>query len=367
MHYTISFLLGIFCSTGLFGQGLMPSANHSNNETQMGFAGFGKTMLDPFHSDDLNSDFNTSISLRSFAPSNGSQGVASTSVGWAVAYMAASMAWNIEHEITENSEKALYVFDPLYPQLIAKNAEPSNDYCNSPITFEEVFNAARTSGLKRALDLPFLNCSDLQTPDIKDAYPAKLNKWHTIDLQVSPLEAFYMALKNGLPVVTGIKLTAELLDQTAIQEGVWIHENDHLFLDYQAMVLTGIVKERGRVYLELQTNYGVHFSSEGRILLPASIAHEVIFVAYALEFSFEEAYSSNGCTFEGVKLEFTGKSSMTESMKIVVEDRNFESHYKLNDQDGLVLMTTSKDSEGSSDEFEMLVSRLRLINVLNGQ
>lgn len=367
INYPISFLLSILCSTGLLGQGLMPSINDQNSENQLGFAGFGKTLLDPFHSDEIGSDFSTSISLYPFAPNNGSQGVSSTSVGWAVAYMAASMAWNIKHNITHNLEKGLYVFDPLYPQLMAQHVKSSDDYCTSPITFEEVFRSAQKSGLKRALDFPFLNCSDLQTPNLERTYSAKLSNWRAIDLQFSPLEAFYVALKNGLPVVVGVKLTAEFLDQTAIKEGAWIHENDHLFLDYQAMVLTGVVNERGRVYLELQTNYGDHFSSEGRVLLPASAAHEVMFVAYALEFSFDEAYDTNSCSFERIKVEFTGKPRKTQSVKIFVEDGDFECHYELNDQEGLILVTSTKDNEKSSAEFEILANRLRSMSVLNSQ
>ena len=144
-----------------------------------------------FSSDELPSSF----SMEKYCPSIRTQD-GSSCVGWAVAYSAASITYNVVNNITDIDEKFINTFDPyyVYSSIKSSDAKCLGADCECGTHIYEALDLVVNYGLKKMYVSPELKCSStLTTPALRNIKDR--TQYYTLDKYALLTE--YNELSNG--------------------------------------------------------------------------------------------------------------------------------------------------------------------------
>lgn len=222
-------------------------------------------------------------SLRRFCPLPVMQGDAYVSVGWATSYFQLSTQVNALQNRTDELEKQLTAFDPLYLQATKKT---DANWCEQGMTIADAYRLMKRNGNKPLMIGPWYHCGEERNPVVEETEYFRsfgIADWRKVDFMGKGMKALKQALVAGNPVTCGIPLTPAIIDGSAIKDGVFQFSSSDLALGHHAICIIGYNDSLAGGCFEVAMNYGVHFGDKGFVYIKYADFSRFVKEAYVIE------------------------------------------------------------------------------------
>lgn len=222
-------------------------------------------------------------SLRRFCPLPVMQGDAYVSVGWATSYFQLSTQVNALQNRTDELEKQLTAFDPLYLQATKKT---DANWCEQGMTIADAYRLMKRNGNKPLMIGPWYHCGEERNPVVEETEYFRsfgIADWRKVDFMGKGMKALKQALVAGNPVTCGIPLTPAIIDGSAIKDGVFQFSSSDLALGHHAICIIGYNDTLAGGCFEVAMNYGLHFGDKGFVHIRYDDFSRFVKEAYVIE------------------------------------------------------------------------------------
>jgi hypothetical protein len=202
-------------------------------------------------------------SLRRFCPLPVMQGDAYVSVGWATSYFQLSTQVNALQNRTDELEKQLTAFDPLYLQATKKT---DANWCEQGMTIADAYRLMKRNGNKPLMIGPWYHCGEERNPVVEETEYFRsfgIADWRKVDFMGKGMKALKQALVAGNPVTCGIPLTPAIIDGSALKNGIFQFSSSDLALGHHAICIIGYNDTLAGGCFEVAMNYGMHYGISG--------------------------------------------------------------------------------------------------------
>ena len=210
----------------------------------------------------------TKYSMRKHCPPIQNQGDEGTCVGWATAYGAMSIIFNLKFETANNSSKKyLYSFDPYFIYSLIKY---EGDYNCEEGTFpEDAMEILKNYGCKRILIPQVTSCQTvINDTSIAYGYPFRIKEYYApppsynTDTDEGKINILKNVLADNNPLVIGAQTTRSLYNK---ENGLWDSFSDEENEGGHAMCLIGYDDNKFGGAFEVMNSWGDEFGDNGFI------------------------------------------------------------------------------------------------------
>ena len=225
----------------------------------------------------------SSYSLRSFCPLPVMQGDAYVSVGWATSYFQLSTQVNALQNRTDELEKQLTAFDPLYLQATKKT---DANWCEQGMTIADAYRLMKRNGNKPLMIGPWYHCGEERNPVVEEIEYFRsfgIADWRKVDFIGKGIRALKQALVAGNPITCGIPLSPAIIDGSALKNGVFQFSSSDLALGHHAICIIGYNDTLAGGCFEVAMNYGLHFGDKGFVHIRYDDFARFVKEAYVIE------------------------------------------------------------------------------------
>jgi hypothetical protein len=225
----------------------------------------------------------SSYSLRSFCPLPVMQGDAYVSVGWATSYFQLSTQVNALQNRTDELEKQLTAFDPLYLQATKKT---DANWCEQGMTIADAYRLMKRNGNKPLMIGPWYHCGEERNPVVEEIEYFRsfgIADWRKVDFIGKGIRALKQALVAGNPITCGIPLSPAIIDGSALKNGVFQFSSSDLALGHHAICIIGYNDTLAGGCFEVAMNYGLHFGDKGFVHIRYDDFIRFVKEAYVIE------------------------------------------------------------------------------------
>jgi hypothetical protein len=271
LFLTLSILLSVSLT---FGQGLkLDSANYLNTNVWQPprKLGYSQSLLPK------------SYSLKKYCPVAKNQGLIATCVGWAVAYAGLTTAQNARMGLTDDFEKQIRAFDPLFLYGMIKL---DGDYwCQEGTTITGALAVLSYFGCKPLLWYPWFGCNERNKYDeftLDIASSNRIGQYFSVQLNAS-MEMVKTALADNRPVIIGMSLTDSFSDGNSTRNGIWNPKVGELPVGDHAMCVVGYDDYKYGGAFEVMNSWGNEFGAEGFIWIKYSDFYKYVKEAYVFD------------------------------------------------------------------------------------
>jgi hypothetical protein len=222
-------------------------------------------------------------SLRSYCPLPVMQGDAYVSVGWATSYFQLSTQVNALQGRTDELEKQLTAFDPLYLQ--ATKITDAN-WCEQGLTITDAYRLMKRNGNKPLMIGPWYHCGEERNPVQEETEYFRsfaIADWRKVDFIGKGVNALKQALVAGNPLTCGIPLNPSIIDGSALKNGVFQFSSSDLALGHHAICIIGFNDTIEGGSFEVAMNYGLHYGDKGFGYIRYSDFSRFVKEAYVIE------------------------------------------------------------------------------------
>ncbi len=202
-------------------------------------------------------------SLRSYCPLPVMQGDAYVSVGWAASYFQLSTQVNVLQGRTDELEKQLTAFDPLYLQATKRT---DANWCEQGLTITDAYRLMKRNGNKPLMIGPWYHCGEERNPVQEETEYFRsfaIADWRKVDFIGKGVNALKQALVAGNPVTCGIPLYPSIIDGSALKNGIFQFSSSDLALGHHAICIIGFNDTLEGGSFEVAMNYGLHYGDNG--------------------------------------------------------------------------------------------------------
>jgi hypothetical protein len=202
-------------------------------------------------------------SLRRFCPLPVMQGDAYVSVGWAASYFQLSTQVNALQNRTDELEKQLTAFDPLYLQATKKT---DANWCEQGMTIADAYRLMKRNGNKPLMIGPWYHCGEERNPVVEETEYFRsfgIADWRKVDFIVKGIKALKQALMAGNPITCGIPLSPAIIDGSALKNGIFQFSTSDLALGNHAVCIIGYNDTLAGGCFEVAMNYGLQYGDKG--------------------------------------------------------------------------------------------------------
>jgi hypothetical protein len=222
-------------------------------------------------------------SLRSYCPLTVMQGDAYVSVGWATSYFQLSTQVNALQGRTDELEKQLTAFDPLYLQATKRT---DANWCEQGLTITDAYRLMKRNGNKPLMMGPWYHCGEERDPVLEETEYFRsfaIAEWRKVDFIGKGMNALKQALVAGNPITCGIPLSPAIIDGSALRDGVFQFSSSDLALGHHAICIIGYNDTLADGCFEVAMNYGLHFGDSGFGYIRYSDFARIVREAYVIE------------------------------------------------------------------------------------
>jgi hypothetical protein len=222
-------------------------------------------------------------SLRSYCPLPVMQGDAYVSVGWATSYFQLSTQVNALQGRTDELEKQLTAFDPLYLQATKKT---DANWCEQGLTITDAYRLMKRNGNKPLMIGPWYHCGEERNPVQEETEYFRsfaIADWRKVDFIGKGVNALKQALVAGNPLTCGIPLNPSIIDGSALKNGVFQFSSSDLALGHHAICIIGYDDTLDGGSFEVAMNYGLHYGDKGFGYIRYSDFSRFVKEAYVIE------------------------------------------------------------------------------------
>jgi hypothetical protein len=222
-------------------------------------------------------------SLRSYCPLPVMQGDAYVSVGWATSYFQLSTQVNALQGRTDELEKQLTAFDPLYLQATKRT---DANWCEQGLTITDAYRLMKRNGNKPLMIGPWYHCGEERNPVQEETEYFRsfaIAEWRKVDFIGKGMNALKQVLVAGNPITCGIPLNPSIIDGSAVKNGVFQFSSSDLALGHHAICIIGYNDTLEGGSFEVAMNYGLHYGDKGFGYIRYSDFARFVKEAYVIE------------------------------------------------------------------------------------
>lgn len=182
-------------------------------------------------------DLPKSVSLQKYTPRPKNQGNYGTCVGWATAYSARTILYNIKNNITNNKETSDITFSPSY----VYNQISKDKTCQNGTFIDDALTVIQNQGVAKLSDFSYQCNKDVTDIDKVLASPNKIQSFNKLfDIYDSnKIDPVRKSLSESKPVVIGMECCTNSFDK-AVGTDVWnVSENEPTPIYGHAMAVIG--------------------------------------------------------------------------------------------------------------------------------
>ena len=242
-------------------------------------------------------------SLEKFVPPVKKQ-IGATSTGFSTIYYGLSTQFNIQLNITNNTDKIGHSFDPYYAYSNLGDSQISS--CEDGKFLRDVFELLKSKGAKKQFFNPHLSCDseiDISDENILNniVSPYSISEYLAIPLGDSKKAVSFTKtlLRDNYPIIVGMKTTNSLLDVK--KDGIYFFD-DQLDLDIpHSVTIVGYDNSVNGGSFRVVNSWGKEWGDGGYFWLRYEDFEKLIFEAYIMNINKKIEIIDNQFAFENYK------------------------------------------------------------------